>query len=323
MAQTALILAQKQAKAAAALRGLEDQTAQDTATLAQLQAQQAQAAAKLVDAEAIVNKLLPIIQRLAAAPATTLLVAPLSPEDSVRSIAILQGLTAELGTQASLIKTQSAALATAITQANAARAQLDEAVATQQKAEDALELTIQQARRQEAADSDREVAEAAAAAKAAHDLTSLDAAIARLVPKATIKTAPLQPGGAGAPVAGQIVTAYGAATAAGPSTGISYATAPGANVSSPCDGTIMYAGPLTGYGTVVIASCGKGLAAVLAGMSRLDVSQGQRVIHGQPLGTMQGFDPAAPARQPHLYVELRQNGSPIDPTAWLANRHSG
>lgn len=322
MAQRALILAQKQAQAAASLRVLEEQTAQDTTHLAQLQAQQAQAAAKLADAEVTVNKLLPVIQRLATAPATTLLVAPLSPADSVRSVAILQGLTAELGTQAALIKTQSAALATAIAQARAARIQLDAAVATQQQAQDELNRNIRQARQDELADSNQEAAEAAAAAKAEHDLTSLNAAIARLVPKATVHPAPLQPGGAGAPVAGQIVLAYGAPTAAGPSTGISYATAPGATVSSPCNGTILYAGPLTSYGTVVIAGCGKGLAAVLAGMSRLDVGQGQRVIHGQPVGTMQDFDPAAPTRQPHLYVELRQNGTPIDPTAWLANRYS-
>jgi septal ring factor EnvC (AmiA/AmiB activator) len=119
-------------------------------------------------------------------------------------------------------------------------------------------------------------------------------------------------------VAGHVVQAYGVQTLAGPATGISYAAAPGARVTSPCGGTIMYAGPLTGYGNVVIADCGGGLSSVLAGMSRLDVAQGQHVVHGQPLGSMQAYDLANPARQPRLYVELRRNGAPVDPTSWLA-----
>lgn len=323
VALRAEFLARQQVEAAASLRVLEDQTAQDAATLAQLQAQQAQAATKLAEAEVTFQKFLPVIQRLAIAPATTLLVAPLSPLDSVHSVAILQGLTTALGQQAAAIKTQSAALSAAISQAQDARAKLDAAVAVQQASAASLNHDIAQARQDELADANEEVAQAAAAARARHELTSLNAAIARLVPKAPPHAVHLQPGGAGAPVAGHIVVAYGAPTAAGPSTGISYATAPGANVTSPCMGTILYAGPLTGYGKVVIAGCGNGLAAVVAGMSQLDVSQGQRVVHGQPLGSMQAFNPAYPARQPRLYVELRQNGKPIDPTSWLAARHSG
>lgn len=321
--QRAISLARQQAQAAASLRTLEEQTAQDTAALAQLQTQQEQTKVALGKAEDAFSALLPVIQRLAVAPATTLLVAPLSPEDSVRSVAILQGLTAELGQQAATIKTQTAALNVAIQQVQAGRAKLGLAVTAQQAAASSLDLEIAQARQDELADVNEEAVQKAEAAAARHELTSLDAAIARLVPKAPPRAAHLQPGGAGAPVAGQIIVAYGAPTAAGPSTGISYATAPSANVTSPCTGTILYAGPLTGYGTVVIAGCGNGLAAVLAGMSSLDVSQGQRVIHGQPLGNMQAFNQAYPARQPHLYVELRQNGTPIDPTSWLASQHSG
>lgn len=323
IARKAAELAQQQVLAASALRRLEEQTAQDTDSLAQLQSQQNQATARLNATQATLQRLLPVIQRLAAAPAATLLIAPLSPQDSVHSIAILQGLTAELGQQAALIKTQTATVAAAIRQTQEARVTLDNAVATQQTAEAALARNIAQARQDELADANKEVAEAAAAVRARHDLASLNEAIAQLVPKAPPSTTPLQPGGAGAPVAGRIILAYGAATPAGPSTGISYATAPGASVTSPCTGTVLYAGPLTSYGTVVIAGCGNGLAAVLAGMNNLDVSQGQRVVHGQPLGNMQGFNPSNPTQQPHLYVELRQNNRPIDPTSWLSAKHSG
>ncbi|MBU6448730.1 MAG: peptidoglycan DD-metalloendopeptidase family protein [Rhodospirillales bacterium] len=321
----ATALAKQQAQAAASLRGLEDQTSQDAAGLAQLIGQQNDDAGQLDQAEAALKKLLPVIQRLSSAPAATLLAAPLAPTDAVRGIAIMQGMAAEVATQANAVKAETTKLAIAIHQAQEARLRLEAAVAAQEAAEAQLSSDINHAKADEQADADQAVAEAAAAAKAKHELSSLDEAIARLVPKAPPRATPVNipTGGAGAPVAGHMVQAYGAQTVAGPSTGVTYATAPGGRVTSPCGGTIMYAGPLPSYGNVVIADCGGGLSAVLAGMSHLDVTQGQRVLHGQPLGIMQPFDPERPAHQPHLYVELRRDGLPVDPTSWLAARHSG
>lgn len=322
----ARLLAQQQVRQAAALRGLETQTAQDTALLATLLHARDQDAAKLAQADATLRHLLPVMQRLATAPATTLLVSPLSPQESVHGIAILQGFATELAQQARMVKTESAKLASAITQAQSARQRLIAAVTMQQQAETQLATAIRQARQDEQQDINEEAAEDAAAAQARHELTSLDAAIARLAPKAPPHMAmqPLPAGGAGAPVAGHILIAYGAPTPAGPASGITYATASGAQVVSPCAGTILYAGTLTDYGQVVIGDCGGGLTTVLAGLSHLDVSQGQRVLHGQPLGSMQGFNPLNPAAQPSLFVQLRRNGIPIDPTSWLAAaRHSG
>ncbi|MBU6419562.1 MAG: peptidoglycan DD-metalloendopeptidase family protein [Proteobacteria bacterium] len=325
VAAKATALAHQQAQAAAALRGLEDQTSQDAARLAQLFAQQNVAAARLNAAEATLKKLLPVMQRLSAAPAGTLLAAPLAPCDAVRSIAILQGLAAQVAAQANAVKTETATLAAAIAQAQSTRLRLDAAVTAQQAAEAKLSIDINNAMADEQADSNQAVAQAAAAARAKHELSSLDEAVTRLVPKVPPHATPVNipAGGAGAPVAGHIVQAYGAQTVAGPSTGISYAAAPGARVTSPCGGTVMYAGPLPSYGNVVIADCGGGLSAVLAGMNRLDVAQGQHVVHGQPLGSMQAFDPTRPAHQPRLYVELRRDGTPVDPTSWLASGHSG
>ena len=325
VAAKATAMARQQAQAAAALRGLEDQTSQDAAGLAQLISQQNDAAARLDRAAAALKKLLPVMQLLSSAPAATLLVAPLSPQDAVRGIAIMQGMAAQVATQARAVKTETTKLTNAINQAQEARLRLDAAVAAQEAAEAGLSSDIDHARAVERADADQEVAQAAAAAQAKHELTSLDEAIARLVPKAPPQATPenLPAGGAGAPVAGHLVQAYGTQTLAGPSTGISYAAAPGARVTSPCAGTILYAGPLPSYGNVVIADCGGGFSAVLAGMNHLDVAQGQRVVHGQPLGSMEEFDPSRPAHQPRLYVELRRNGTPVDPTSWLTGQHSG
>ena len=108
----------------------------------------------------------------------------------------------------------------------------------------------------------------------------------------------LPAGTGGAPVAGHIVQAFGAATLAGPATGVSYSAAPGARVVTPCAGTVMFAGAFPAYGLMVIADCGGGTSVVLAGMHHLDVATGEHLAHGQPVGTMLGFDagrPHAPA----------------------------
>ena len=55
----------------------------------------------------------------------------------------------------------------------------------------------------------------------------------------------------------------------------------------------------------------------------LDVASGQRIARGQPVGEMLGFDAKNPAAEPLLYVELRQNGLPVNPSAWLTGNGSG
>jgi murein hydrolase activator len=331
-AARAAALAQQQVQAAAALRQLEDQTGQDTQRLASLQAQQATAAGQLQSGEAALTKLLPVMERLEAAPAATLLAAPQSPSDAVRGIAILQTLAATIEAQAAEVKTQSARLAALLAQAQAAQTSLVAAAATQANAERALSAEIAAAQGEEMADSDAAAREAQATLLAQHQLASIANAVARLVPASpgAAPGLPAAPGaalglptGAGAPVAGRIVQNFGASTLAGPATGISYGAVPGARVVSPCAGTVMFAGAFPAYGHMVIADCGHGTSVVLAGMEHLDVATGERLAHGQPVGAMLGFDAADPTRRPILYVELRQNGTPVNPTSFLAAGGSG
>jgi septal ring factor EnvC (AmiA/AmiB activator) len=318
----AALLAEQQVQAAAALRGLEDQTAQDSAQLASLQAAQGTAAQQLAQAEAALAKLLPVMQRLATAPAATLLAAPMPPEDAVRGIAIMQGIAAAIATQAQAVQTQSAHLTQLIAAAQASQTKLAAAAATQQSAEAALTAQISAAHAAEMADADTVAAEAAQALSAQHKLDTLNQAVQNLIPRAATPVN-LKAGTGGAPVAGHIIQRFGAATLAGPAQGISYGAAAGARVVTPCAGTVMFAGPFPAYGLMIIADCGGGTSIVLAGMSHLDVAQGQRLAHGQPVGSMQGYAATAATRQPVLYVELRQNGTPVDPAAWLAGGSSG
>lgn len=117
------------------------------------------------------------------------------------------------------------------------------------------------------------------------------------------------------PVMGRLARRYGEATdVEGRSKGIVINSRPEAQVVSPFDGTIAFAGPFRGYGQLLIMEHSEGYHTLLAGMSRLDGRVGQRVLAGEPVGVM------SPEGDPSLYVELRRDGQPINPLPWLAAR---
>ena len=105
--------------------------------------------------------------------------------------------------------------------------------------------------------------------------------------------------------------------------GISLATRPGAQVTTPCDGWVVYAGPFRSYGQLSILNAGGGYHVLIAGMERISVSIGQFVLTGEPVATMGSTSRvasilAANASQPVLYIEFRKDGTPIDPGPWWA-----
>jgi murein hydrolase activator len=111
----------------------------------------------------------------------------------------------------------------------------------------------------------------------------------------------------------------------GQSKGIVLETRQGAQVTSPCDGWIVYAGEFRSYGQLLIINAGGGYHVLLAGLSQIDVQPGQFVLAAEPVGTMSGWaqqaQPAASNNAPVLYVEFRKDGKPIDPDPWWVAGH--
>jgi septal ring factor EnvC (AmiA/AmiB activator) len=112
--------------------------------------------------------------------------------------------------------------------------------------------------------------------------------------------------------------------------GVSIVTRPGAQVTAPCDGWVVYAAPYRSYGKLLILNAGGGYHVVLAGMERISVDIGQFVLTGEPVAAM-GSGPevassmltgGAGVSQPVLYIEFRKDGSPIDPNPWWATPDS-
>ncbi len=105
--------------------------------------------------------------------------------------------------------------------------------------------------------------------------------------------------------------------------GISIASRPGAQITSPCDGWVVYAGPFRSYGQLLILNAGGGYHVLLAVMARISVDLGQFVLTGEPVAVMGGGSQAFAAaatgsKRPVLYVEFRKDGTPIDPSPWWA-----
>lgn len=125
------------------------------------------------------------------------------------------------------------------------------------------------------------------------------------------------------PVAGSQLRAFGVSDELGtPSRGISFSTRPGAVVSSPSDGWVVYAGPFRSFGQLLILNAGNGYYILLAGMQRIDVSLNQFVLSGEPVASMGETAEAAAMNvgsgtgEPVLYVEFRKDGVSIDPAPW-------
>lgn len=114
------------------------------------------------------------------------------------------------------------------------------------------------------------------------------------------------------PARGQIVTAYGEKKVKGvTSKGIMIKTRSEAQVISPYDGTVAFAGPFRGYGNLIIIEHGDGYLSLLAGLGSLNCEVGQMLLAGEPVGQMPDNDDAK------LYVEMRRNNNPINPLRWM------
>jgi murein hydrolase activator len=126
------------------------------------------------------------------------------------------------------------------------------------------------------------------------------------------------------PVNGARIREFGASDGVGGTQkGLSIAAKTGAQITAPCDGWVVYAGPFRSYGQLLILNAGGGYHVLLAGMERMSVDLGQFVLTGEPVAVMGGGSQVSAAvatgsKQPVLYVEFRKDGAPIDPSPWWA-----
>jgi septal ring factor EnvC (AmiA/AmiB activator) len=126
------------------------------------------------------------------------------------------------------------------------------------------------------------------------------------------------------PAQGQIVRRFGEPDGLGRDTqGVMIATRANAQVTTPADGKVEFAGPFRSYGQVVILNPGGGYRVLLAGMDKITASVGEFLRAGEPVGEM-GSGPASvtlfgdvvPDGRPVLYIEFRDGTEAIDSGPW-------
>lgn len=106
-----------------------------------------------------------------------------------------------------------------------------------------------------------------------------------------------------APVSGTPISRFGSGAS-----GLRWAARAGP-VAAPASARVDHAGPLSGWGEVVILDLGGGWRAVVAGLDDVKVETGERVDDGQALGTAD--------RDGEIYFELRRDDRPVDPAPYL------
>lgn len=341
------------------VRGIETGIADTEGRLRPLDARELQIRASLDSRRGEIAEVLAALQRAGRHAPPALLVRP---EDALQSLrtAMLLGavvpemraraakLAGDLGELVSLRKTISEErdrLAADRDRLNEDRARLAALVQERQKTQAAAERDMEAERQR-----------AAALAKQAETLQDLIAkmeqevkAAAKAAAAAELKGTPAMPGGrpdlsalknparlspamafASAkgllrvPVNGARIRSFGGSDGlGGQEKGISIATRPGAQVTTPCDGWVVYAGPFRSYGQLLILNAGGGYHVLIAGMERISVNIGQFVVTGEPVATMGATSQiasilAAASSQPVLYVEFRKDGTPIDSGPWWA-----
>ncbi|MBR4931583.1 MAG: peptidoglycan DD-metalloendopeptidase family protein [Alphaproteobacteria bacterium] len=127
------------------------------------------------------------------------------------------------------------------------------------------------------------------------------------IPKGSFKKAK---GKLNYPVKGQIIENFNDVTEAGLHTkGMRIQANSGSTVTNLYHGNVLFAGPFKSYGHLLIMDNGDDYLTLLAGMSQINVSEGQEILTGEPVGRLQSDG--------KLYLEIRKNGQAIDPKPWF------
>jgi len=291
-------------------------------------------------------RMLAALQRLAQRPDELVLLQPGDAEDTVKTALLLREVVPQLETQAKSIGEQVERIVALRTELDQERRALD----LQQGELDANRASLERLREQREAERRRLLSEAEGEAARVEELANQARTLEELLvaleqererrlaaardaaerlgrkppPEEAAPSFPEPRGRLPLPARGNLLSGFGEAGDKVRDKGIVIATLDGAQVVAPYDGRVAFSGPFGGYGRLLIIAHSDGYHTLLAGMGRIYASVGQWVLAGEPVGAMAeegaGADDGAPSNgaAPRLYVELRRNGTPVDPLPWLA-----
>jgi murein hydrolase activator len=331
---------------AARIRAVENQAADAQERLAPLDARERALRQSLDDRRGVMAEVLAALERIGRHPPPALMVTAQDALQSVRSAMLLGALLPDLRRDADLLVADLTELVRIRKEIADIHDGLTRDLAALGADRERLALLIEQRQKQQVETERALDAERQRVAQLARQADSLKDLMAKLDqgPDSGMRNAPAEGAALGnpgrlapaiafaaakgklpAPVNGVKIKEFGAPDGAGGTQkGMTLATRPGAQITAPCDGWVVYAGTFRNYGQLLILNAGSGYHVLLAGMDRISVDLGQFVVTGEPVAVMGGGGSQVAAAladgpgQPVLYVEFRKDGTPVDPSPWWA-----
>jgi septal ring factor EnvC (AmiA/AmiB activator) len=318
---------------AARIQQAEGDVAASEAKIRLIEQQRAVLRAQLAQKQRPLVELTAALQRLSRRPPVVSLLRPGTLRDTVHMRALLETMLPQVQQRTAALRAEIARARQLQAQAQAADVALRAEVATlaaRRKALGVLEAGQRLAARQADGSAQREAELALALAEKARDLGALmgDLEVAaalrdRLAHLSGPVLRPERPGetplpieteSAAAqtlpdfmlPVAGRLVSGFGDSAAAGGGRGITLQVRAQAQVVAPAAGRVAFADSYAGYGKIVIIDHPSGWTSLVTGLGSLSVRVGDGLVAGSPLGM-------APAGRPQIMLELRHDGTPVNP----------
>lgn len=294
---------------------------------------EAQLSRQLAAQDGEVANLLGALQTISQAPPPVLMAHPDGPVGAVRSGMLLAELTPALNARAAQLRSNLEEVTLLRTLQQNASDELRQALVGVQDARTALSQAMA-----DRVDLPRKFTEdpvrTAILMASTETLEAFAAGLHKITTSEKLGSLPdvtSRKGQLGLPVEGRILRRAGEEDAAGiKRPGILVAARPRALVTSPTAATIRFQGPLLDYGNVAILEPQAGLLIILAGLDVLYGEAGQVLPEGSPIGLMGGkpaafdtivsqtSDGGGNDRSETLYIEVRQDNTPVNPEDWFA-----
>ena len=328
--------AQESAALAARIQQAEADLAAQEAQIRLIERQRADLHAQLAQKQRPLVELTGALQRLSRRPPVVALLRPGSVRETVHTRALLESMLPVVQRRTAALRADIARARMLADQAHAAalhRAAEVRDLATRRQALGAMAARQRLAARDASGSAEREAERALALAEKARDLGAL---IGDLEQAATLREklaslpgpiirpahpreapapitiepspAPTALPGFVLPVTGRLIAGFGAA-----SRGITLQARAQAQVIAPAAGRVAFADTYAGFGHIVIIDHPGGWTSLVTGLAALTVRVGDALVAGAPLGQ-------AGAGRPQLTLELRKDGTPVNPLDQLRPR---
>jgi len=316
--------------------------------IADLNAEEVRITDDLASKEDVLSELLAGLQRLERNPPPALVVEPGDILSALRGAMLLGTVVPELRQEATLLAEQLDRLKTVRTATEVERQGISQNIARLTAAQTELSglqqrksalmaaaserLSAERVRAEELADKAKTLQQLAQSLAAERERRNQEALAEADAQKRRQEASLLKPrtafddnrGRLDYPTQGQIVRKFGEADGfGGKAKGVFIATRAGAQVVTPADAHVEFAGPFRSYGELLILDTGDGYHLLLAGLGQVSIGTGEFVRAGEPVGLM-GAN-AAPGTlsgdrlqetRPVLYIEFRKSGEAIDSSSW-------